>query len=95
MRITEKISHAAERKAFETILDNLIQKGQTQDAGQIANDLVNMVQKLHSDVWSEKSFQTLHMLANNPDGKWAPLCPAPDPQQRPLHPQDISDQRRL
>ena len=46
MRITEKISHAAERKAFETILDNLIQKGQTQDAGQIANDLVNMVQKL-------------------------------------------------
>ena len=71
MRITEKISHAAERKAFETILDNLIQKGQTQDAGQIANDLVNMVQKLHSDVWSEKSFQTLHMLANNPDGKWA------------------------
>lgn len=27
MRITEKISHAAERKAFETILDNLIQKG--------------------------------------------------------------------
>jgi len=71
MRITEKISHAAERKAFETILDNLIQKGQTQDAGQIANDLVNMVQKLHSDVWSEKSFQTLHMLANEPDGKWA------------------------
>ena len=57
MRITEKISHAAERKAFETILDNLIQKGQTQDAGQIANDLVNMVQKLHSDVWSENPFR--------------------------------------
>ena len=53
MTLTDKISHAAERKAFETILDNLIKKGQTQDAGQIANDLVTMVQKLHSDVWSE------------------------------------------
>ena len=95
MRITEKISHAAERKAFETILDNLIQKGQTQDAGQIANDLVNMVQKLHSDVWSEKSFQTLHMLANNPDGKWAHYVQRLIRDNDPLHPQDISDQRRL
>lgn len=69
MKMTEMITHAAERKAFETILDNLIKKGQTQAAGQIANDLVNMVQKLHGDVWSEKSFQTLHMLANEPDGK--------------------------
>ena len=71
MSITEKISHAAERKAFETVLDSLIKKGQTQDAGKIANDLVNMVQKLHGDVWSEASFQTLHMLANDPNGKWA------------------------
>lgn len=71
MSITEKISHAAERKAFETVLDSLIKKGQTQDAGKIANNLVNMVQKLHGDVWSEASFQTLHMLANDPNGKWA------------------------
>ena len=71
MSITEKISHAAERKAFETVLDSLIKKGQTQDAGKFANDLVNMVQKLHGDVWSEASFQTLHVLANDPNGKWA------------------------
>lgn len=32
MTLTDKISHAAERKAFETLLDNLIKKGQTQDA---------------------------------------------------------------
>lgn len=71
MSITEKISHAAQRKAFETVLDSLIKKGQAQDAGKFANDLVNMVQKLHGDVWSEASFQTLHMLANDPNGKWA------------------------
>ena len=35
MKVTEKLSHAAERKAFETVLDNLIKKGQTQDAGKI------------------------------------------------------------
>ena len=34
MTLTDKLSHAAERKAFETILDNLIKKGQTQDAAQ-------------------------------------------------------------
>ena len=39
MSITEKISHAAQRKAFETVLDSLIKKGQTQDAGKFANDL--------------------------------------------------------
>lgn len=27
MSITEKISHAAERKAFETILDSMLKKG--------------------------------------------------------------------
>ena len=32
---------------------------------------MRIVQKLHGDVWSEKSFETLHMLAENPDGKWA------------------------
>ena len=71
MTLTDKISHAAERKAFETLLDNLIKKGQTQDASQVASDLIAMVQRLHGDVWSEKSFQTLRMIANDPNGKWA------------------------
>ena len=33
MNITEKISHAAERKAFETVLDSMLKKAQTQDVG--------------------------------------------------------------
>lgn len=37
MSITEKISHAAERKAFETILDSMPKKGQTQDVGDLAH----------------------------------------------------------
>lgn len=47
MSITEKISHAAERKAFETILDSMIKKGQTQDIGDLAEQLIDMIQKIH------------------------------------------------
>ena len=71
MNAAEKIAHAAERKAFEIMLDSLIKKGQTQDVGDIANSLVDMVQKIHGSVWKPETFSGLHMIANEPDGKWA------------------------
>ena len=51
MNAAEKIAHAAERKAFEAMLDSLIRKSQTKDVCTVANDFVNMVQKIHSSVW--------------------------------------------
>lgn len=71
MSITEKISHAADRKAFETILDSMLKKGQTQDVGDLAQQLIDMIQKIHKGTWSDKSYETLRMVAENPDGKWA------------------------
>ena len=71
MSITEKISHAAERKAFETILESMLKKGQTQDVGDLAEQLIDMIQKIHKGTWSDKSYETLRMVAENPDGKWA------------------------
>ena len=71
MSITEKISHAAERKAFETILDSMLKKGQTQDIGDLAQQLIDMIQKIHKDTWKASSFDALRMIAENPDGKWA------------------------
>ena len=71
MGITEKISHAAERKAFESILDSMIKKGQTEDVGDLAKQLVDMILKIHKGTWSDQSYETLRMLAENPDGKWA------------------------
>ena len=71
MSITERISHAAERKAFETILDSMLKKGQTQDVGDLAEQLIDMIQKIHKGTWSDKSYETLRMVAENPDGKWA------------------------
>lgn len=71
MRITERISHAAERKAFETVLDAMLKKGQTQDVGDLAKQLVDMIQKIHKGTWSDASYETLRMIADQPDGKWA------------------------
>ena len=71
MNAAEKIAHAAERKAFETMLDSLIRKSQTKDVCTVANDFVNMVQKIHSSVWTPETFEMLHQIANAPDSKWA------------------------
>ena len=71
MSITERISHAAERKAFETVLDSMLKKGQTQDVGDLAKQLVDMIQKIHKGTWSDASYETLRMIADQPDGKWA------------------------
>ena len=35
------------RKAFETILDSMLKKGQTQDVGDLAEQLIDMIQKIH------------------------------------------------
>ena len=56
MNAAEKIAHAAERKAFEAMLNSLIRKSQTKDICTVANDFVNMVQKIHSCVWPPETF---------------------------------------
>ena len=71
MNAAGKIAHAAERKAFEAMLDSLIRKSQTKDVCTVANDFVNMVQKIHSSVWTPETFEMLHQIANAPDSKWA------------------------
>ena len=71
MNVTEKITHAAERKAFETMLDTIIKKSQTQDVGELFESLVNMVQKIHGSVWSPETFDTLRKISEDPNGKWA------------------------
>ena len=43
MNAAGKIAHAAERKAFEAMLDSLIRKSQTKYVCTVANDFVNMV----------------------------------------------------
>ena len=71
MTLMEKAAHAAERKAFEKVLDNFIKKGRTEDAAAAAQDLVDMAEKIQGSVWKKESFEVLHMIAGQPEGKWA------------------------
>ena len=71
MTLIEKAAHAAERKAFEKVLDNFIQKGRTKDAAAAAQELVDMAEKIQGSVWKKESFEVLHMVAGQPEGKWA------------------------
>ena len=71
MTLMEKAAHAAERKAFEKVLENFIQKGKTADAASAAQDLVDMAEKIQGSVWKKESFEVLRMIAGQPEGKWA------------------------
>lgn len=65
-----KLVHATERKAFQTILTSLINKAQTKDASEIANSLINLMEKILGDSWTQESYATLRDIAANPDSKW-------------------------
>ena len=63
--------HAAERKAFQVALNRLINKVRTEDAAEVANSLINLMEKILGDSWKQESYENLRAVANNPDGKWA------------------------
>ena len=71
MKATERITHAAEKKAFETVLNALIKKGRKEDASTLANSLVDIAEKVMGKEWKASSFQNLRAIANDPDSKWA------------------------
>ncbi len=66
-----KITHAAERKLFKTVLDNFISKSQTKDASEMADSLINIVEKVHGNTWSESTYAMFHQIASDPNSKWA------------------------
>ena len=65
-----KVVHAAERKAFQTVLTRLIDKSQTKDAGEIASSLINLVEKIMKGAWKDSSFEMLRSIVDDPDSKW-------------------------
>jgi len=65
-----KVVHAAERKAFQTILTRLIDKSQTKDTGEIASSLINLVEKIMKGAWKDSSFEMLRSIVDDPDSKW-------------------------
>jgi len=69
--MSNSIAHAAERKAFKTILDSMIKKGQTQDVSELGKSMISLMQKILGDSWDSSAFDTLRLVAEDQDGKWA------------------------
>ncbi len=66
-----KLIHGAERKAFQTILDKFIAKSQTENAAEVANELIGSVEKIMKGTWQDSSFTMLRGVAADPNSKWA------------------------
>ena len=65
-----KIVHAAERKAFQSVLERIIKKGQKEDVAELADSLLNLVQKILGDSWTPEAYDNLRRIFAKPDGKW-------------------------
>lgn len=66
-----KIVHAAERKAFQTVLNRFIAKSQAGNTAEVANDLIGSVEKIMKGTWQDSSFAMLKGIAADPNSKWA------------------------
>ena len=65
------IAHAMERKAFKTVLDRLIKRSQNENAGEMAESLISLIEKIMGPSWGENGYATLRRIAEDPDSKWA------------------------
>ena len=61
--------HAAERKAFQLILKNVLKKAKG-NRGEGYQNIINTIQKFNGDAWPEKSYENLRKTFAS-DGKWA------------------------
>ena len=66
-----KIEHAIERKSFEAILDKVIKEGQEGDVMDSIDSLFTKMEHILKGTWKDQSFEMLHSLTKDKDGKWA------------------------
>ena len=65
-----KITHAAERKAFQTVLNKMIDRGSEKDVADMAESLLSLIHKIMKGTWKESTFTTLQAIADDPENKW-------------------------
>ena len=65
------LAHAAERKAFQITLEKLVKKAKTENAGEVADSLINRIEKILGPAWKDKTYEELRSIAADPDSKWA------------------------
>ena len=64
-----KLAHAAERKAFEVVIDSLI-KHVGKDPSKNMLQLINMGEKILGNAWAPAAYEKLRTAFSKEDGKW-------------------------
>ena len=64
-----KLAHAAERKAFEVVIDSLI-KHVGKDPSKNMLQLINMVFLFFGNAWAPAAYEKLRTAFSKEDGKW-------------------------
>ncbi len=64
------IAHAAERKAFELVLRNVLKKKKGSDRDEGYVDVINAIEKLQGDTWPPEAYERLRKGFSQ-GGKWA------------------------
>lgn len=65
-----KLAHAAERKAFEVVIDSVI-KRLGKDSSKNMVQLINMAEKILGDTWTPEAYDKLREAFSDPDSKWS------------------------
>ncbi len=64
-----KVVHAAEKKAFELVIDSIL-KNLGKDTSKNMVQLINMAEKILGDTWSPSAYDMLRNAFSDPEGKW-------------------------
>ena len=64
-----KVVHAAEKKAFELVIDSIL-KNLGKDTSKNMVQLINMAEKILGDTWAPSAYDMLRNAFSDPEGKW-------------------------
>lgn len=64
-----KVVHAAEKKAFELVIDSIL-KNLGKDTSKNMVQLINMAEKILGNTWSPSAYDMLRNAFSDPEGKW-------------------------
>ena len=51
------VIHTAERKAFQLALDRVVHKAKEGNAAEVADSLINLIQKILGDTWKDETYR--------------------------------------
>lgn len=68
--MANKLIHSAERAAFGKLIDRVLKKTDDQSVQEVFGPLLDKVEKIMGDSWSDKAYENLQSIIDEPDSKW-------------------------